>query len=801
MAEFRYLLYRTDFGNTIIDESPNSFAPLAGNEGEIFTDYAIPDIQPLYLYRESGGTVVENTETNIANWLDEITIITPDTLVDYDTFTGYTATTQIEIDDKIDKVTGATTGNVPIFTSGGGLEDSGYDIADLTGSTGGVSESTFTTYTASTDTRLDGIEADVVYLSGETSGNTQAILDNDADIQYISGVTSGNTEDIQYISGATSGFTADIQYISGVTSGNTEDIQYISGETAANDADITYISGVTDTKVDNTIFDTYTGDTRTELDLTITGATNGLTKVDRDVRLGGTLNQNTTINGDGFNLNISSLNQFNLIFTGESTITDDGSVGGLKYAADYSSNYTNRSLVDKGYVDSVASGLDAKESARLATTTGSTDIDLTGGTFGGTIDGVTVNDGDRILIKNQDSNQEDNGIYVYSSGSNTFVRADDFDGSPSGEVTAGAYVFIEEGTNNANSGWILSTNNPITIDATPLVFVIFSRRDALQAGNGIDITNNTASFAGSDVDGNFLSWDGTQLNVTGVTSQSDFNSYTAATDNRLDTIEADIQYLSGITSGQTTDINYISGQTSGATADIQYLSAITSGNTVDIQTVSAATDTNATDIQYLSGETSGNTQAILDNDADIQYLSGVTSGNTEDINYISGVTDTKLNQSVFTGYTATTVSDTIFVTHTGGTDVNVVSPVAITWDSGSTFNTATYDFSGTSTIRILQAGEYELNYNLPIVNTDSKTKSIGSNLVINNDVIPNITTSAASIDSNSGSAASLVLSTVYYTFTANDIVELAAFRNGPNSGTVNTGEYGTMTIKKRGTLI
>lgn len=80
---------------------------------------------------------------------------------------------------------------------------------------------------------------------------------------------------------------------------------------------------------------------------------------------------------------------------------------------------------------------------------------------GDTIDGVVLATGDRILVKNQ-SSANDNGIYVVAaSGSPT--RATDAD---TGAKLLGATVFVSEGTSNKNTVWSLKTNAPITVGFT-----------------------------------------------------------------------------------------------------------------------------------------------------------------------------------------------------------------------------------------------------------------------------------------------------------------------------------------------
>lgn len=88
------------------------------------------------------------------------------------------------------------------------------------------------------------------------------------------------------------------------------------------------------------------------------------------------------------------------------------------------------------------------------------------------IDGITPVLGDRILVKNE-SDASKNGIYTWTdlgdtSASWELTRATDAD--TDGEVTANVEVPVEEGTANADTTWVLTTNNPITLDVTSLSF-------------------------------------------------------------------------------------------------------------------------------------------------------------------------------------------------------------------------------------------------------------------------------------------------------------------------------------------
>jgi hypothetical protein len=145
--------------------------------------------------------------------------------------------------------------------------------------------------------------------------------------------------------------------------------------------------------------------------------------------------------------------------------------------------------VTKSYADSLRSGLDVKQSVRAATTA---NITLSGTQ---TIDGVAVIAGDRVLVKAQTSGSQ-NGIYVVAAGS--WTRATDADADA--EINAGMFAFVEEGTTNADTGWVLSTNAPTTIGTTSLAFAQFSGGGSLsvdatltKTGNSIGLTSGIAT--------------------------------------------------------------------------------------------------------------------------------------------------------------------------------------------------------------------------------------------------------------------------------------------------------------------
>lgn len=143
----------------------------------------------------------------------------------------------------------------------------------------------------------------------------------------------------------------------------------------------------------------------------------------------------------------------------------------------------------KNYVDTNVSGLQVHAPVRAATVGSNITV---ASAAPNTLDGVSLATNDRILVKDQTTASQ-NGIYIVQTlgtGANgVWVRATDAD--TSAEMGAGTYVYVNEGTVNADSAWVLTTNNPITLGTTSLTFTQFSGLGQITAGNGLTKTGNT----------------------------------------------------------------------------------------------------------------------------------------------------------------------------------------------------------------------------------------------------------------------------------------------------------------------
>jgi hypothetical protein len=190
----------------------------------------------------------------------------------------------------------------------------------------------------------------------------------------------------------------------------------------------------------------------------------------------------------------------------DSTITaaklklDSGTYNFAQGAVLQASSPSNGSdVATKSYVDSLstssAAGLDFKESVFVATTanlsaTYSGGV-LTGAAAGAiSVDGESPIAGQRILVKDQ-STASHNGIYTVTlvgDGSNAFTLTRAIDADSSSDLTTGAFIFVEAGSNNQNKSFVLQANgdgSSPTLDTDDLTFIQFSGAGQITTGTGL----------------------------------------------------------------------------------------------------------------------------------------------------------------------------------------------------------------------------------------------------------------------------------------------------------------------------
>ena len=179
---------------------------------------------------------------------------------------------------------------------------------------------------------------------------------------------------------------------------------------------------------------------------------------------------------------------------GSVAFTGNQSMGG-NLLTNLSTPSAGTDAANKNYVDTAISGLnslfDAKGSVKVATSTAGTLA--TSFANGQTVDGVVLATNDRILIKNQAS-QAENGIYVVNA-SGVPTRATDMD---VWTEVPGAFVAVEEGTANADTIWLCTSNQGGTLGSTAITFQQIPTTAGLSNTNFVDKAIPSGSINGSN---------------------------------------------------------------------------------------------------------------------------------------------------------------------------------------------------------------------------------------------------------------------------------------------------------------
>lgn len=101
------------------------------------------------------------------------------------------------------------------------------------------------------------------------------------------------------------------------------------------------------------------------------------------------------------------------------------------------------------------------------------------------VDGVTLAEGDRVLLKDQ-LNPTENGIWLANLGAWTQL--------PAGDLKPGSIVFTVEGGTNGSSGWLQLSPTPGSTGATFASVGGTTGSSVVSGGNGISISGSTISI-------------------------------------------------------------------------------------------------------------------------------------------------------------------------------------------------------------------------------------------------------------------------------------------------------------------
>ena len=532
------------------------------------------------------------------------------------------------------------------------------------------------------------------------------------------------------------------------------------------------------------------------------------------------------------NANVANLGTNNFIATGTGSFGANVNMNNRNITS-LAEPVNNQDAATKQYVDLVAQGLDPKASVTYASSTAlpaytyNNGASGVGATITATGNGeLTLDSGypsinSRVLIKNETgANDPYNGIYIVTapgSVSSVFVltRTTDFDnGSPSGEIP-GAFTFVENGTINADTGWVCTTNAPVTMGTTPIIFVQFSGAGSYTAGTGLTLNgtefsiSNTAvtagSYGGGDTVATFTVNQQGQLtaasnvtitanaaNLSGTTLNSDIASSNLTSVGNLTSLTSigtvDFANTANVALGNVTNV-HIGGGTSGyllGTDGSGNLTWVGGGNISGIIgnaiILGTPTDGNLTNNVAYNGWTTGT--YVTDGLDDLNQVSLNIAGNT----FVG---------NIYIGANSTAGPSPLSVAFTGN---YIGNPTNYLWDFGD--GTTSTTRNPTKTYSNVLGGQFTVTFTAYNVNGtyggNAANGAKGSTATSTNTnyitlftplPIPSFTTSPTSL--NTGSLVTLTNTSLYATSYTINYGDGNTAVNPGNSWTTNTHTYTT----------
>jgi len=530
------------------------------------------------------------------------------------------------------------------------------------------------------------------------------------------------------------------------------------------------------------------------------------------------------------NANVGNLGTNNFIATGTGSFSGNVNMNSQNITS-LAEPVNNQDAATKGYVDAVAQGLDPKASVTYASSTslpaytynnGSSGV---GATITATSNGALELDSgspvvnSRVLIKNETgANDPYNGIYVVTdtgSVSSVFVltRSNDFDnGSPSGEIP-GAFTFVEYGTINADTGWVCTTNSPVVMGTTPIIFVQFSGAGSYTAGTGLTLIGNQFNISNTAVTPN--TYGGSDTVATFTVNQQ--GQLTAASNV---TITANAANLSGtslnsnIITSNLTSVGNLTGLTSIGTVNFSNTANVALGSVSNVHigggTAGYLLGTDGTgNLTWIGG---GNISGVIGNsiilgtptDGDLTTnvaYNGWTTGTyvtdgLDDLNQVSlNIAGNTFVGNIYIGANTTSGPSPITVAFNG---YYIGNPTNYLWDFGdgttSTLRNPTKTYSNTS------GGQFTVTFTAYNVNGtyggNAANGAKGSTATSTNTnyitlytplPIPSFTTTPTSLDT--GSNVTLTNTSLYATSYTINYGDGNSAVNPGNSWTTNTHRY------------
>lgn len=218
------------------------------------------------------------------------------------------------------------------------------------------------------------------------------------------------------------------------------------------------------------------------------------------VSISQSINLDNALLTDGSRTMTAALGMGNNKITNLAQPTDDQDAATKKYVDDEISDLDEK-------VDSLAQGLEPKGSVMLATTAPIADLSDVGSSL--SIDGVAVQDGGRVLVKNQ-ADVTENGVYDYDQTEGELIRSADFDGNPSNEVKGGDWVYVEAGDTNAGTSWAVLGQGNKDVGTDEINWTKINKITPVQGGAAITVSADTVSV---NVDDETIEIDNDELRV------------------------------------------------------------------------------------------------------------------------------------------------------------------------------------------------------------------------------------------------------------------------------------------------
>jgi len=363
----------------------------------------------------------------------------------------------------------------------------------------------------------------------------------------------------------------------------------------------------------------------------------------------------------------------------------------------------------KAYVDSVANGLDVKASVRYASTAnvaGTYDNGagtITAGSNGAfSIDGQTPSTNDRVLLKDQ-SDAVQNGLYrvtTVGDGSSAYVLTRTPDGDEAVEITGGAFVFVEEGTANADNGYVFTHNGTPTLGSTDITVAQFSGAGQISAGDALTKTGNTLDVAVDDTTIE-VSGDALQVKASGIGTNQLADTAVTAGKIATSAVETDKINNNAVTVAKLATTLDLSSNTVTLPSSF---TTNTGTQTLTNKTIDSANNTITVDLSEatVTGTTAEFNSAL--SDGSFATLAGTETLTNKTIdassNTISNIGNSSLTNSTFTirdessTEDAIALGETLIVTGGEGIDTTIASnTLTIAAELATTSNKGVASFS------------------------------------------------------------------------------------------------------------